>query len=380
MEDFDGRRVLVIDNNATNRLILRETLNVWGLECDDFSTPMKALLEISVAIEAGRPYSLVIVDGGMPEMNGFEAVGEIHKIAPTLPVVLLTSDIKPSDAARHRQAGFSGYGVKPVTRTELLHLVCDAMKAPENRDSEPLREIGPVEKIDLVYPMSILVAEDSADNRLLIQAYMKGNPHTLTFVEDGKAALDESATGNFGLILMDIQMPVMDGLHATRSIRCRERELGLVPVPIVALTANASPQDVEMSFAAGCNGHVSKPISKRKLLSTIGEYGEQPLTSDLKEMAQPAGMHIPPEIEEIVPGYVAARKKELPEMLALLASSDFERIRVLGHNMKGSGNSYGFPELTRLGAEVERLARQSDRVALNEQLTELERYLKQIEH
>jgi CheY-like chemotaxis protein len=147
------------------------------------------LAEISVAIASGRPYSLVIVDGGMPEMDGFEAIAEIRKIAADLPVVLLTSDINSSDAARHRQAGFLGYAVKPVTRAELLHLVCDAMKAPENREPQPFTERGPDERIEPANPMKILVAEDSADNRLLIQAYMKGSPHTLTFVETERLQL-----------------------------------------------------------------------------------------------------------------------------------------------------------------------------------------------
>jgi CheY-like chemotaxis protein len=179
MEDFDGRRVIVIDNNATNRQILRETLNTWGLDCDDFSAPRKALDEISLAMAGGRPYSLVIVDGAMPEMDGFEAVAEISKIAADLPVVLLTSDSKRGDAARRQQAGWLGFAVKPVTRAELLRLVCDAMKAPAKREPQPSAKTGPDERIEPANPMKILVVEDSADNRLLIQAYMN----------EGRAAL-----------------------------------------------------------------------------------------------------------------------------------------------------------------------------------------------
>jgi DNA-binding NarL/FixJ family response regulator len=159
---------------------------------------------------------------------------------------------------------------------------------------------------------------------------------------------------------MDIQMPVMDGLNATRTIRAIERERGLVPVAIVALTANTSPHDVEMSAAAGCNDHLSKPISKRKLLSAIAEQGQPRQALSVPKTRQRIIIQIPPDLADIVPGYLAARKKELPEMMERLAASDFERLRILGHNMKGSGTSYGFPELTQFGAELERFAKQSD--------------------
>ena len=116
-----------------------------------------------------------------------------------------------------------------------------------------------------------MIAEDSPDNRLLLQVYLKGSPYQLIFEEDGKAAVDGLATSDFDLILMDVRMPVMDGLAATRAIRARERQRGTASIPIVALTANASLLDIERSRDAGCNAHLSKPVSKIGLLSTIRE-------------------------------------------------------------------------------------------------------------
>jgi CheY-like chemotaxis protein len=133
--------------------------------------------------------------------------------------------------------------------------------------TENHKEPGPVR------PLRILVAEDSADNRLLVQVYLKGSPHQLTFAEDGRMAVDRVETEGFDLILMDMQMPVMDGLTATRAIRAIELKRGTAAIPIIALTANARPQDIEMSGNAGCDYHLSKPISKQKLLGAIGEYG-----------------------------------------------------------------------------------------------------------
>jgi CheY-like chemotaxis protein len=148
-----------------------------------------------------------------------------------------------------------------------------ALSNMEPRHPEP----HPVEGVDCrekepVKPARVLVAEDSPDNRMLVRAYLKGSPYQLTFEEDGKAALDRLTTADFDLILMDVRMPVMDGLDATRAIRAIERERGAAPIPIIALTANASLEDMERSRKAGCSAHLSKPISKLELLGAIEKY------------------------------------------------------------------------------------------------------------
>ena len=122
--------------------------------------------------------------------------------------------------------------------------------------------------------LRVLVAEDSPDNRLLVQLYMEGSPHSLTFVEHGGEAVDQAACGEFDVVLMDLQMPVMDGLTATRAIRAMELGRGTRAVPILALSANARPEDIESSLEAGCTAHLSKPISKRRLLAALDEYAK----------------------------------------------------------------------------------------------------------
>jgi len=362
-EDFSGGRVLVIDDNATNRLILRETVNAWGFESDGFRLPEEALAGLAGVMAGARPYSLVLLDSRMGRMDGFEAARRIKLVAPDLPVLMLTSDPAKGDAQRRRQAGLAGYAIKPVRRRELLRLVCAAMKS-NTPDSSPVPRGAHPEPAAVGRPLEILVVEDSPDNRLLVQVYMKGLPHRLTFADDGKAGVDRFAAGVFDLILMDMQMPVMDGVAATRAIRAMELERGAAPVPIVALTANARPEDVKTSHLAGCDAHLSKPISKYKLLSVVEEYGRRRTTVDAE-----------PDIVEMVPGYLANRREELQEMLALLASSDFGRLAVLGHNIKGSGGSYGFPEISRIGCALENSAKQADPVASGARLAELEDYL-----
>jgi CheY-like chemotaxis protein len=202
----------------------------------------------------------------------------------------------------------------------------------------------------------------------------------VVIAENGQIAVEMATAEPFDLILMDMQMPVMDGLTATSTIRAIELERGDPPIPIIALTANARPHDVALSGNAGCNQHLSKPISKHKLLSTIEEYG--PIASvDAPGAEWPPliGIEMPPGLEEIVPGYLAARQEELPEMMALLAASGFERLAALAHDIKGTCGSYGFPVLTRMGAVMEQSAKQTDAAALGRQLTELQDYLRRVQ-
>jgi CheY-like chemotaxis protein/HPt (histidine-containing phosphotransfer) domain-containing protein len=220
-------------------------------------------------------------------------------------------------------------------------------------------------------PRRVLLVEDSPESRALFQAYLKRSAHHLEVAEDGKAAVDRFRVGAFDLILMDMQMPGMDGLAATRAIRAIEAEQGAAPVPIVALTANARTQDVEKSRQAGCNAHLSKPISKAKLLEAIEEYGAA--------AREPIPVELQPGLEEITPGYLAVRREEIPELMSLLAVSDFERIAEMAHNMKGSGTSYGFEDLSRIGAALEDAAELRDPHAIGAQLSQLNGYLNAVQ-
>jgi len=376
--DLHGRRVLLIDESSTSRLILRETLRAWGLESDAFQSPAEALAGLPSAMAGEHPYLLVVIDSSMPGLNGFEAATEIRRIAGSVPIIMLTSDARAGDALRRVESGLSGYAVKPVTRAHLLRLICTAM---EPRESYASTKIEDCKKTKSTQPVRILVADDSPDNRLLVQAYLKGSPYQLTFVEDGKAALDCFSTSDFDLILMDVQMPVMDGLAASLAIRNLERERGAPSVPILALSANASVQDIERSGDAGCSAHLCKPISKLALLSAIVTHGRQPKAVAIVELESPGveRIDVPSGLEDIAPGYLSNRRKEVLEMIELLAASDFAGLATLNHNLKGSGASYGFPELTRLGDTLERLAKQKDVEALRTYITELRSYLDRVQ-
>ena len=381
--DLYGKRVLLIDNNATSCLILQETLQAWGLKSDTCRQPAEALARLGGEAAGGEPYSLVFIDNSGPGESGFEVAASIKRIADDVPVVMLTFDAQPGDVTRSTEAGLAGYAVKPVGRADLLRLVCDAMEKGD-APLEPAEGSADRGKEEPVEPAHILVAEDSPDNRLLVQVYLTGRPYELTFERDGKAAVDRFAgSGDFDLILMDVRMPVMDGLAATRAIRALERVRGTAAVPILALTAKAGLQDIEMSAAAGCDAHLSKPISKTELLDAIEKYRRQPKIREVAKggallPSQPLTIEMPAGFEDIVPGYLANRKQEVLEMGELLVASAFERLSELAHNLKGTARGYGFPDLVRLGAALEESADRGDGGALRAQITELGNYLDRV--
>jgi PAS domain S-box-containing protein len=372
--DFHGRRVALIDNNATNRLILRETLGNWGLQTSEFTSSEDALLHLRQASRDGGSYSLVILDRCMPGMDGFEAANGIRDLQPDLPVIMLTSDSRPDDEMRRKQSVLSGYAVRPVSRAALLQLVCKALRDSLGDSGriglQPVASAGDT-------PRKVLVAEDSADNRLLIRQYLKGNRYELTFVEDGGAAVDKFRSNEFDIVLMDLQMPIMDGLSATRAIRAIESQRGgwNVPegIPIVALSANASAKDMAKSLDAGCNAHLSKPISKQRLLTALEKYPSRESIPDAS--AGEFSGKVDPEIQELVPEYLATRRSELLHLKELLISGDFAAIRSIGHNLKGSGAPYGFPQLTLIGASLQDFAGSADAEALRGSLGKLEGFL-----
>jgi CheY-like chemotaxis protein len=375
IEDFLGRRALIIDANPNDRLIYREAVNSWGFVCTRCSSGEQGIALLSKAEADEEPISLVILDHRPPIDSGFETAQKIRAVMPRMPIVILSSENELGDALRCQEMEAAAYAVKPVQRTDLLQLIFSALGNPHRREQSG--SCAATCANGAVHGgMRILIAEDSQDNAILLQAYLKSTPYILTFAEDGRYAVNRVMTSEFDLILMDMQMPVLDGLSAVRVIRAVEREQGRKRTPIVALTASALALDVQESLAAGCDQHLTKPISKQKLLKAIEQYGKEPVSA-MNDKA--ITIEMPKGLEEIVPGYLNSRKGEVPLLLQLLAASDFDRIRIVGHNMKGSGSAYGFPELTAIGAALESSALDADIAKTGEQLHCLKEYLERVQ-
>jgi len=214
----------------------------------------------------------------------------------------------------------------------------------------------------------ILIAEDSEDNLVLIRAYLKGSGLELEVAENGKVAVEKVMLRPPHLVLMDMQMPVMDGLDATRTIRRWEKETNSRPIPILALTAHAGEEGMARSREAGCTEHLTKPIKKATLVEAIARH-----------LGRKIHITPPKDVESLVPRYLANVRRDMGKILAGIDSQDCETARRLGHHFKGSGTGYGFPEITRAGAAVEAAALLADETEIRSQIVVLANYLDRVE-
>lgn len=271
--DLSGINVLVVDDHPTNRLILREILSVLGAQVSEASNGRAALDELRLAAEQKKNYELLLLDCRMPEMNGFE-VAECLKASsngegPT--VIMLTSDHWADDIARTYDLGLGGYLIKPIRRPDLLQTIGIALG---RRKGTPLPQIAVSTSSTTISTraLRVLLVEDSPDNQLLIRSYLKQTDYFLDVAEHGGIALDKFKSAHYDVILMDVQMPVMDGYTATKAIRAWERDNDLPPTQIIALTALALKEDTARIFEAGCNVHLTKPVKRSTLLEVLRAY------------------------------------------------------------------------------------------------------------
>ena len=263
-----------MDDNATNRLILSKFLSALGAMVTEAENGDRGLSELKRALEMADPFQLVLIDGRMPEMDGFELAGHIKEetggIRDTA-IMMLTSDDRRDDITRCKELGISIYLVKPVKRSALLSAIAVTLG---RKTAPPVDRVPDVKPVDSskIQPVNILLVEDSADNRLLIQAYFKRTSDYMETAENGEIAVKKFKSGKYDIVLMDVQMPVMDGYTATGKIRKWENATGRKETPIIALTANAMVEDFQKSLDAGCTDHLTKPIKKTILMETIQKY------------------------------------------------------------------------------------------------------------
>jgi signal transduction histidine kinase/CheY-like chemotaxis protein len=212
----------------------------------------------------------------------------------------------------------------------------------------------------------ILLVEDNPENVILLQAYLENLSLALDFASNGVEALERRQRNTYDLVLMDIQMPVMDGYTATRKIRAWEGEHRMPRIPIVALTANALRGASASSMEAGCDGHITKPLERNNLVAAIAEFAKRPIRRSAAVLEAIAARR---------PAFLANRQQDLARMRDALAAGDFAVIQMIGHNCKGIGTGYGFPDITNLGSAIENAAKALDAAELQESIREFESHL-----
>jgi two-component system, sensor histidine kinase and response regulator len=258
---------LIVDDNFTNRKVLSGMLLRWGMKPTAVEGGTAALQAMEVANNTGRPFPLILIDGQMPEIDGFTLAEKILA-RPELAgatIMMLTSAGHIGDAARCRQLGISAYLVKPIRQGELLQAVCSIL-AGKPTGEKPLVTRHSLREIDK--RLHVLVTEDNKINQTLAVRLLEKRGFGVTVANNGLEAIAAHEKHSFDLILMDVQMPEMDGFEATLAIREKEKRAGR-HTPIVAMTAHALKGDEQRCLAVGMDAYISKPIRTNELFSTI---------------------------------------------------------------------------------------------------------------
>jgi len=271
VSSLKGVNVLVVDDNATNRRILEECLRAWGMKATSVDGGNAALEEMKNGEITGSPFTIVLVDYMMPGMDGFELAEKIKadpSIANSTIMIMLTSAGQRGDAARCLELGISAYLLKPINQQQLLETICGSLQkdaVTKTRPSLLTRHSIRESKRSL----NILLAEDNLINQKLAVSLIQKMGHKVSIAQNGRLALEAIERETFDIILMDVQMPEMDGLEATQAIRERESLVGRPRIPIIAMTAYAMEGDRERCLEAGMDGYVSKPVNAQELFETI---------------------------------------------------------------------------------------------------------------
>jgi signal transduction histidine kinase/DNA-binding response OmpR family regulator len=273
-EVLRNAKVLLVDDNRTNIRILEGMLKVWQMKLTSVQSGEAALLQLSAASREGDPFLLVLTDMHMPKMDGFSLIEHIRQ-KPELSaavIMMLTSAGHRGDAARCHDLGVAAYLLKPIRQSELREAIARVLGAKPQDGAIPLITRYSLRDVrDPATSLRVLMAEDNAVNQLLATKLLENRGHSVVVVPNGREALAALENGIFDLVLMDVQMPEMDGLEATRLIREKEKDSANHQL-IVALTANAIKGDRERYLAAGMDGYLSKPIRINELNELLEFY------------------------------------------------------------------------------------------------------------
>ena len=363
-------RTLVVDDNATNRMIVAEVLDSWQMSAAVADSAQTALDMLRQAAERGQPFQLVLTDAAMPDVDGFTLAEQIANVyrTNTPKVILLTS--AGSAALRGRRAKlFAAALAKPVKQSDLLDAIVTAFAAaPAPRRGRAKDQQRQTSKSGL----RVLVAEDNATNQKLVSAMLDQHGHSVTLVGNGRLAVERATQEPFDVILMDVQMPEMSGLEATAAIRTHEESTGR-HVPIVALTARAMAGDREQCLAAGMDAYVSKPVRTAELFAAIdavvagtpGAARPAPSaptsTTSVDVAALLAGFGGRSDlVAEVIDVFLADAPEMMSRLRTAVSGGDANEVAAAAHAVKGSAGLFSQGEAFERARDLESRARSGD--------------------
>jgi signal transduction histidine kinase/DNA-binding response OmpR family regulator/HAMP domain-containing protein len=337
---LQGVRVLIVDDNATNRRLLTEFLRGWRMRPVAVADGPAALAALRTAQTDGIPFRIVLLDGQMPDMDGFDLAAQIREDAELAgtALILLTSAGRPGDRARCRELG-AAYLTKPIMQAELLRTIAERLggAAP----GAPTARAAPAPAQTHDKPLRILLVEDTPVNRAVVTRLLERHGYGVRAVEDGRQAVAAFEQEPFDLVLMDVQMPEMDGFAATAAIRARERTTG-THTPIVAMTAHAMKGDRERCLEAGMDAYVAKPLRREELFATIESLVDPPRGASAgtslidREALNGLADDDPGMILRIVELFTADSQRMLAELRDAIACQDGGAVERAAHRLKNS--------------------------------------------
>ena len=403
---LQGLKVLVVDDHATNRRILEEILKSWEMEAElvESGSAAIAALEAAAQTSAGSaksPFDLVLMDLMMPEMDGLETVAIIRENAAfaQVPVLLLSSADRAGFSARARSLGIARSLIKPIKQSDLLEAIGAALEAAPTvearRGDAPADESVAVESWSRT-ARRILLAEDGAINQQVAVRLLEERGHSVVVVDNGRAAVEQvaaqasasSAEPPFDVVLMDVQMPEMDGLEATAAIRRAEAQTG-GHVPIIAMTAHAMKGDRDRFLAAGMDGYVAKPVRPHELYAAVeggGPNDEDGLPAPVGFDGELSRTDMPFEwdaalenvggdeamLRELAEMFFAECPKLMQQIREHIASEDGTELRRAAHTLKGSAHVFGAEEAAEAAHRLEEIGREEAFADAEEALVLLE--------
>ncbi len=379
--DLHGKRILVVDDNETNRRILCGALANWEVithAADSGETALKLMRT------PGAVFDCILLDAHMPDMDGFQLAarlsGEFQQLPPML---MLSSGAMRGDAQRCSEVGIAGFFSKPISSEELLAAICRVFavksQAPNALDSKQLVTRHALR--ELQKSLNVLLVEDHPMNQKLALSLLEKWGHQCTLANNGQEALDILLDQSFDVILMDMQMPVMGGIEATRLIRQRELAEGKERVPIIAITANAMQADRDACLEAGMDDYLSKPIKAQDLLAklmTLGVQQTDPRTPieqvnfDYSKALDKADREM---VEIIAKIFLETWPKDIQRLRDSIAKDDATSFERTAHSLKGTLGIFLADPAIRVASDLESMAIQAVLEELSPRVDSLEREL-----